>query len=91
MAANFYLIPGTVALLGWALLGERLTPLAMLGFAIASVGVFLVARHQPGDRSGPRRRRGDARCDLVGASDGKHPMDVSCLQAGDIHQVLVSL
>ena len=43
VAANFYLIPGTVALLGWALLGERLTPLAMLGFAIASAGVFLVA------------------------------------------------
>jgi drug/metabolite transporter (DMT)-like permease len=36
-----------VALLGWVLLGESLTPLAMLGFAIASVGVFLVARHQP--------------------------------------------
>ena len=44
VAANFYLIPGTVALLGWALLGERLTPLAMLGFVIASTGVFLVAR-----------------------------------------------
>ena len=44
VAANFYLIPGTVALLGWALLGERLTPLALLGFAIASAGVFLVAR-----------------------------------------------
>jgi len=44
VAANFYLIPGTVALLGWALLGEGLTPLAALGFAVASVGVFLVAR-----------------------------------------------
>jgi drug/metabolite transporter (DMT)-like permease len=44
VAANFYLIPGTVALLGWALLGERLTPLAILGFGIASAGVFLVAR-----------------------------------------------
>lgn len=44
VAANFYLIPGTVALLGWALLGERLTPLAVLGFAVASAGVFLVAR-----------------------------------------------
>jgi len=44
VAANFYLIPGTVALLGWALLGESLTPLAALGFAVASVGVFLVAR-----------------------------------------------
>ena len=48
-AANFYLVPGTVALLGWALLGERLTALALLGFAVASVGVFLVARKRPGD------------------------------------------
>jgi drug/metabolite transporter (DMT)-like permease len=44
VAANFYLIPGTVALLGWALLGERLAPLAVLGFAVASLGVFMVAR-----------------------------------------------
>ena len=27
VAANFYLVPGTVALLAWVLLGERLTPL----------------------------------------------------------------
>ena len=44
VAANFYLVPGTVAVAAWALLGERLTPLAVLGFAIASTGVFLVAR-----------------------------------------------
>jgi drug/metabolite transporter (DMT)-like permease len=44
VAANFYLVPGTVALLAWILLGERLTPSAVLGFAIASAGVFLVAR-----------------------------------------------
>jgi len=44
VAANFYLVPGTVALLAWVLLGERLTPSAVLGFAIASAGVFLVAR-----------------------------------------------
>jgi drug/metabolite transporter (DMT)-like permease len=47
VAANFYLVPGTVALLAWLLLGERLTPSAVLGFAIASVGVFLVARGAP--------------------------------------------
>jgi drug/metabolite transporter (DMT)-like permease len=46
VAANFYLVPGTVALLGWALLGEPLTPLAALGFAMASSGVFLVARER---------------------------------------------
>lgn len=47
VAANFYLIPGTVALLGWALFGERLTPVAVVGFAVASGGVFLVARRPP--------------------------------------------
>ena len=56
VAANFYLIPGTVAVLGWALLGERLTRSAAVGFAIASVGVFLVARGRAGSggvSSGP--------------------------------------
>jgi drug/metabolite transporter (DMT)-like permease len=53
VAANFYLVPGTVALAAWALLGERLTPPAVVGFAIASAGVFLVAR-TPGP---PARRR----------------------------------
>jgi len=44
VAANFYLTPGTAAVLGWAILGEALSPLAILGFAIASVGVWLVNR-----------------------------------------------
>jgi drug/metabolite transporter (DMT)-like permease len=44
VAANFYLIPGTVAVLGATLLGERLTAVATVGLAVASVGVFLVAR-----------------------------------------------
>jgi drug/metabolite transporter (DMT)-like permease len=44
VAANFYLIPGLVAFLGWSLLGEALAPLALVGFAVASAGVFLVAR-----------------------------------------------
>jgi drug/metabolite transporter (DMT)-like permease len=44
VAANFYLVPVTVALVGWAFLDEALTPLAVLGFVIASSGVFLVAR-----------------------------------------------
>ena len=47
VAANFYLTPGIVALVAWALLGESLTPQAVVAFVIASVGVFLVARHQP--------------------------------------------
>lgn len=44
VAANFYLTPGTAALLGWAILGEALSPLAILGFAVASIGVWLVNR-----------------------------------------------
>jgi drug/metabolite transporter (DMT)-like permease len=41
VAANFYLVPGVVALLGWWLLGEKLTPLALCGLALASVGVWV--------------------------------------------------
>ena len=44
VAANFYLVPGTVALAAWALFGEHLAPAALLGFAVASAGVALVAR-----------------------------------------------
>jgi drug/metabolite transporter (DMT)-like permease len=41
-SANFYLVPGTAALLAWLLLGERPTPFALLGLAVASVGCWLV-------------------------------------------------
>ena len=41
VAANFYLVPGVVALLGWGLLGEALAPLAVAGLVIASAGVWL--------------------------------------------------
>ena len=44
VAANFYLTPGLTALLGWAILGEGLSPLAIAGFAVASAGVWLVNR-----------------------------------------------
>ena len=47
VAANFYLVPGTVAIVAWALFGEHLTPLALVGFVLASSGVFLVARGAP--------------------------------------------
>ncbi len=43
-AANFYLVPGTAALLAWALLGEALSPLAILGLAVSSLGCWLVNR-----------------------------------------------
>ncbi len=44
VAANFYLVPGVVAVTGWLFLGEPLTPLAVVGLVLASAGVFLVAR-----------------------------------------------
>ena len=40
--ANFYLVPGTAAVLAWGLLGERLTPLAVVGLIVAAAGCWLV-------------------------------------------------
>jgi drug/metabolite transporter (DMT)-like permease len=40
--ANFYLVPGAAAVLAWVLLGERLSSLAILGLAAASMGCWLV-------------------------------------------------
>jgi len=42
--ANFYLVPGTAAMLAWLLLGETLTALTVLGLAVSSVGCWLVGR-----------------------------------------------
>lgn len=47
VTASFYLVPGTVAILSWLILGEHLSPLAVVGFVVASVGVWLV-RREPG-------------------------------------------
>jgi drug/metabolite transporter (DMT)-like permease len=52
--ANFYLIPGTVAVLGWARLGERLAPTAILGFVVAAAGCWLVS-WRPAPSAGERR------------------------------------
>jgi drug/metabolite transporter (DMT)-like permease len=41
---NFYLVPGVTSLLTWAVLGERLTALMLLGLAISSIGCWLVGR-----------------------------------------------
>ena len=40
--ASFYLVPGTAAVLAWALLGEQLGLLALVGLAVASLGCWLV-------------------------------------------------
>jgi drug/metabolite transporter (DMT)-like permease len=56
VSANFYLVPGTAALLAWVLLGERLSPLAVLGLVVASGGCWLVntAPRKPGPPPDPR-------------------------------------
>jgi drug/metabolite transporter (DMT)-like permease len=41
-SANFYLVPGTAALLAWLFLGERPSLLAVAGLIIASAGCWLV-------------------------------------------------
>jgi drug/metabolite transporter (DMT)-like permease len=41
-SANFYLVPGTAALLAWVLLGEQPTPFALLGLIVASLGCWMV-------------------------------------------------
>jgi drug/metabolite transporter (DMT)-like permease len=51
---NFYLVPGVTAVLTWALLGERLTPLMLFGLAISSIGCWMVGR-------GPQVKSGGAR------------------------------
>ena len=42
--ANFYLVPGTAALMAWLLLGESLGALTLVGLAVSSVGCWLVNR-----------------------------------------------
>jgi drug/metabolite transporter (DMT)-like permease len=42
--ANFYLVPGTTAVLTWLLLDEHLSLLAIIGFVVAAIGCWLVAR-----------------------------------------------
>lgn len=42
-SANFYLVPGTAALLAWAILNERLGLFAVLGLIVASAGCWLVS------------------------------------------------
>ena len=42
-SANFYLVPGTVAVLAWVLLGEQPSWLAIAGLIVASAGCWLVS------------------------------------------------
>ena len=42
--ANFYLVPGTAAVMAWGLLDERLPALTVVGLAVSSVGCWMVSR-----------------------------------------------
>jgi drug/metabolite transporter (DMT)-like permease len=44
VSANFYLTPGTTALMGWAVLGEAVGAIAAAGIALSMAGVWLVNR-----------------------------------------------
>jgi drug/metabolite transporter (DMT)-like permease len=48
---NFYLVPGVTSLLTWAILGERLTRVMVLGLIISAIGCWLVGRRSPVTRS----------------------------------------
>ncbi len=43
VSANFYLVPGTAAVLAWIFVDERLTLLAVTGLLVASAGCWLVS------------------------------------------------
>jgi drug/metabolite transporter (DMT)-like permease len=43
---NFYLVPGVTSVLTWALLGERLTPVMLIGLGISTFGCWLVGRRR---------------------------------------------
>jgi drug/metabolite transporter (DMT)-like permease len=44
--ANFYLVPGTAALMAWGLLDERLSVLTVVGLVVSSVGCWMVGRRE---------------------------------------------
>ena len=44
--ANFYLVPGTAALMAWVLLDEGLSALTVVGLAVSSLGCWLVSRRE---------------------------------------------
>jgi drug/metabolite transporter (DMT)-like permease len=48
--ANFYLVPGTAALMACALLDERLSSLTLVGLVVSSVGCRMVSRRGSGVR-----------------------------------------
>jgi drug/metabolite transporter (DMT)-like permease len=46
VTVNFYLVPGVTSVLTWAILGEQLTIVMLLGLVISTVGCWLVGRRR---------------------------------------------
>ena len=44
LASYFFMVPPTTALIAWAMFGEHLGPVALVGMAVAALGVALVQR-----------------------------------------------
>lgn len=44
VASLFYLIPGVTAVMGYAVLGETLSPLQVVGFVVSASGVYMTTR-----------------------------------------------
>lgn len=55
VSANFYLVPGTAAMLAWLLLGEHLTVLAVTGLIVASTGCWLVSGRRSAGQNSARQ------------------------------------
>ena len=51
--ANFYLVPGTAALMAWALLDEGLSALTVAGWRCRPVGCWLVSRRDAWQHRSP--------------------------------------
>lgn len=52
-SANFYLVPGTTAVMAWAFSHEALTPFALFGLVVASAGCWLVSASSVGRLTRP--------------------------------------
>ena len=68
VASHFYLVPAVTALIAWALFGEELTPVQIVGMAIAAFGVALATGRSPA-----HQRRGFRK--VSNPSRGRAPLD----------------
>ena len=44
ISAMMYLVPPLAMVAAWLILGETITPLALMGFALSAAGVYIVGR-----------------------------------------------